>query len=703
MNPDQPVLGQKYRLIRQLEVGGMGSVWLAEHVQLSSLVAVKLIGREVAATPAGRERFLREARLAASLRSPNVVQILDYGLHEDMPFIVMELLEGESLAARLDREGRFPSWERAERVLRHVARAVGRAHAAGIIHRDLKPANIFLVRDEEEEIVKLLDFGIAKTTAAPLSAAPGSNTRTGEFLGSPAYASPEQLQVSKSLDHRADIWSLGVIAYECLIGRPPFADETLVGLVLAICMDPLPVPSRHGPVPPGFDAWFARACAREPEQRFPSVREASSELTRLVAAASGSSLPAPEPESAPAVQTPPSAPAATLLQGAFATPLPGRGGTAIVRRAEVTRAGGSAPQVQIVPRRSRAPLLVAFGLLAVVPLSLIAIRALASRALLDSNVLGLGAARSSQEAASEPSTSGIVATSAGAVPSEPPAAVAAVKTPAAEPLVAPAPAAVSDVAVAPSDVAAAPSGVAVAPSDVAAAPSGVAAAPSGVAAATSAVAVAPGAVVAGTVSSSSPSPLPPAAPARTEKPKAARSAPARARPAWLTVTASAPSTVLLDGAPIGKTPLEDVAIEAGIHAITFLRDGQRNTETVEIRAGEHKRIDARPPEPKQSPEPARGDGLDEAAVQRIVRRHGSEVREGCWQPFSTQLPGGTSVRVTATLAVEPSGRVRSVVTNGAPAAYAELSRCIEERVSNWRFPSAPGETVVNVPFVFVTE
>src|SRR5262245_12574765 len=120
--PDQPVLGQKYRLIRQLDAGGMGSVWLAQHVNLDSLVAVKLMGKQVAATPAGTERFLREARTAASLRSPHVVQILDYGVHEGTPFIAMELLEGESLAARLAREGRFQNWERAERILRYVAR-----------------------------------------------------------------------------------------------------------------------------------------------------------------------------------------------------------------------------------------------------------------------------------------------------------------------------------------------------------------------------------------------------------------------------------------------------------------------------------------------------------------------------------------------------------------------------------------------------
>src|SRR4051812_4128434 len=221
-----PILAEKYRLIRQLEAGGMGSVWLAEHVHLHSLVAVKLIAKEVAASRAGIQRFLHEARTTASLHSPHIVQILDYGVHEGTPFIAMELLEGESLAARLRRDGPFRNWREAELVLRQVARAVGRAHDAGVVHRDLKPGNIFLVRNEEEEIVKLLDFGIAKMTASPSNTVLASNTRTGEFLGSPSYASPEQLQSSDTLDHRADIWSLGVIAFECLLGRPPFVSDT---------------------------------------------------------------------------------------------------------------------------------------------------------------------------------------------------------------------------------------------------------------------------------------------------------------------------------------------------------------------------------------------------------------------------------------------------------------------------------------------
>jgi eukaryotic-like serine/threonine-protein kinase len=314
------ILGDKYRLVRQLDEGAMGSVWMAEHVSLRSPVAIKLIAREMAETDDGVQRFFREARTAAALRNPHVVQILDYGVEQSVPYIVMELLEGEPLSERLKRLGRL-SLRETEYVLRHVSRALGRAHDAGIVHRDLKPANVFIVANEEEELIKLLDFGIAKARVDVLTASMANNTRTGVFLGTPFNMSPEQVEGSKSLDYRADIWSLGVLAYECLLGALPFSGDTFGSLVLSICSRPLPIPSEQGPVPGGFDAWFARACARDPGQRFSSAREAASELRRLTDAALGSgsaTSTAPSPfelrlsqmASAPAFPTAPAFPAA---------------------------------------------------------------------------------------------------------------------------------------------------------------------------------------------------------------------------------------------------------------------------------------------------------------------------------------------------------------------------------------------------------
>jgi eukaryotic-like serine/threonine-protein kinase len=254
----------------------MGAVWLAQHLTLRSPVAVKLIDPEVAQNPEALSRFLREAQAAAALRSPHVVQILDHGVDGGVPFIVMELLDGESLASRLERVGRL-SPEETARVLTQVARAMTKAHEAGVVHRDLKPDNIFLVVNDEEEIAKVLDFGIAKSQSHGIASV-SSATRTGSVLGTPYYMSPEQAEGAKSVDHRTDIWAMGVIACECLVGARPFDAETLGALLLAICAREMPVPSRLGPVPPGFDAWFARACARDVSQRYPSAKQAAQEL-----------------------------------------------------------------------------------------------------------------------------------------------------------------------------------------------------------------------------------------------------------------------------------------------------------------------------------------------------------------------------------------------------------------------------------------
>ena len=213
---------------------------------------------------------------AADLRSAHVVQIFDYGVDEGVPFIAMELLDGESLGARLEKVHHL-SPAKVASVLSQVARALARAHQAGVIHRDLKPDNIFLVREADDDIVKVLDFGIAKKLGA-LSTTSGIKTGTGAMLGTPYYMSPEQALGQNTIDHRSDIWSLGIIAFECLTGVRPFEKETLGALLMAICNDPLPVPSTVASVPSGFDAWFARACARSVSARFGSAVEATTEL-----------------------------------------------------------------------------------------------------------------------------------------------------------------------------------------------------------------------------------------------------------------------------------------------------------------------------------------------------------------------------------------------------------------------------------------
>jgi len=273
--PPGTVLAEKYRLESVLGEGGMGTVYRAEHLALRAPVAVKVIDRKVEEGDVTFARFMREAQSAAALRSPHVVQILDYGMDQGRPFMVMELLEGEPLADRLKRAGRL-SPEETYRILLHVAKAVSKAHEADIVHRDLKPDNIFLVHNEGDELAKVLDFGVAKVEATALDGQ--GHTRTGSLLGTPYYMSPEQAQGNKDVDGRSDLWALGVIAYECLVGTRPFQSDGLGDLVLQICIRDIPVPSHSADVPPEFDAWFKKACGREPDERFQSARELADAL-----------------------------------------------------------------------------------------------------------------------------------------------------------------------------------------------------------------------------------------------------------------------------------------------------------------------------------------------------------------------------------------------------------------------------------------
>ncbi len=265
------VVAGRFRLIRKLGQGGMGSVWLAQQTALDTQCAIKFIEGDHAHVPEMQARFEREAKAAAALRSPHVVQIIDHAIWEGTPFIAMELLDGEDLGKRLDKQGRLPPAQ-VVHVLGQVCRALTKAHQLGIVHRDLKPDNIYLVRDDDREITKVLDFGIAKSSKTGMESA--SNTKTGAMLGTPYYMSPEQAQGTKTVDFRSDLWSMAVIAFQCVTGRLPFESEALGDLLMKIMVSELPVPSRVAPdVPPSFDAWWARASARDPAARFQSSKE----------------------------------------------------------------------------------------------------------------------------------------------------------------------------------------------------------------------------------------------------------------------------------------------------------------------------------------------------------------------------------------------------------------------------------------------
>jgi len=269
------VISDRYRLKRLLGKGGMGSVWLAEHLALKSEVAVKLIDSELGKFEQTRARFLREAQLAARIKSAHVVQVYDHGVTPDgQPYIAMEYLLGESLRDRLTARGRMSIAETA-RMLSHVCRALYRAHEAGLVHRDLKPENIFVAKDGDEEIFKVLDFGVAKATDA-LSDSSIDPTRTGALLGTPYYMSPEQAQGLKTVDYRTDIWAMGVLVFECLTGQRQFAAAALGPLIGKILAAPIRPPSQAAPdarLPVEIDAWVLRALARDPKARFTSAKE----------------------------------------------------------------------------------------------------------------------------------------------------------------------------------------------------------------------------------------------------------------------------------------------------------------------------------------------------------------------------------------------------------------------------------------------
>jgi serine/threonine protein kinase len=272
------LVARRYALGRKIGSGGMGTVWLAHDQSLDRVCALKILDPDKAESDEVRKRFLREARATAQIRSPHVVEVFEHGLWDGLPFIVMELLEGEALSTRLDRV-RVLDPESAYSVVAQVARGLARAHALGIVHRDLKPENMFLARADGGEIVKLLDFGIAHHALySPRDRA----TQAGSVFGTPCYMSPEQA-LGNATDWRSDLWTLGVVTYECLTGKLPFFHEALGGLLTQILHEPIPPIRKHNPaLPEAVEAWWQRATAREPERRFQTAAELSDELGRAL-------------------------------------------------------------------------------------------------------------------------------------------------------------------------------------------------------------------------------------------------------------------------------------------------------------------------------------------------------------------------------------------------------------------------------------
>jgi serine/threonine-protein kinase len=303
------LIGSNVRLVRLLGQGGKGSIWVAEHLTLHTQVAVKFMTAEVAKNPDATARFTREASAAAQIKSPHVVQTFDHGITEGgVPYIVMELLEGEDLSRRIQHRGRVAPQEVAL-IVGQVSKALYRAHSLGIVHRDIKPENIFLTDVDGDLLVKVLDFGIAKRSQD----AGFSMTSTGAMVGTPYYMSPEQVMSAKSVDFRSDLWSLAVVAYHALMGKVPFEAETVGALCVAINAAEFVPPTKLDPrLPPSVDAWFRKALARDPAQRFPTAKDLGRTLERAVLGVDPSDVPVAEPSLVDSMPGRPTAPAISV-------------------------------------------------------------------------------------------------------------------------------------------------------------------------------------------------------------------------------------------------------------------------------------------------------------------------------------------------------------------------------------------------------
>jgi len=303
------VLAGRYEVLRRIGEGGMGAVYEARHTLIGKRVAVKVLLEKFHAKSDFVARLLQEARLASSIGHENIVDVTDFGTTDDgRSFVVMEFLDGESLADLERREAPLPI-ERSLRIVRQAASALGAAHAKGIFHRDVKPENLYLVRRGDADFVKVVDFGISKAVK------PGGDegaesyrlTHTGLLLGTPLYMSPEQARGEEDLDHRVDIWALGVLLYECLTGEVPFRANNYLQIISQVLTHEPPSPARLRPelgIPDAVDAVVMRAMDKDRARRYQSMGELERDLERLLAGDQNVGLPPAVAGAAPSRMAP---------------------------------------------------------------------------------------------------------------------------------------------------------------------------------------------------------------------------------------------------------------------------------------------------------------------------------------------------------------------------------------------------------------
>lgn len=330
MSEESPtVFGGRYELHRRLARGGMADVFLARDQLLGRPVAVKVLFPEYATDPKFVERFRREAQAAANLNHPNIVSIYDWGEELGTYYIVMEYVEGQSLAQILRRDGKL-TVEQVTRVALDVSAALGFAHEGGVVHRDVKPGNV-LVSPKGE--MKVADFGIATALTSNVEA---NLTQTGAVMGTATYFSPEQAQGHK-VDHRSDLYSLGVVIYEMLTGQPPFTGETPVSIAYKHVQEPATPVSDHGvDVPPALAAITMKLLSKNADNRYPSADALRSDLDRfrqgqaIVAAASVPAAAMPGPTMSRAAAVPAHPGGTQMLPATYSEPPRRRGGLIFV-------------------------------------------------------------------------------------------------------------------------------------------------------------------------------------------------------------------------------------------------------------------------------------------------------------------------------------------------------------------------------------
>jgi serine/threonine protein kinase len=276
-------LSGRYQITRKIGQGGMGAVYEATHTLIGKTVAVKVLLDKYAQREAIVKRLKQEAQLASSLRHEHIIDITDFGNTEDgRTFVVMELLEGESLAECLAKEPKLPEM-RILRIASQAASALAAAHAKGIVHRDIKPENIFLLKRKEMDFVKVVDFGISKSLRATGEEDEVRLTQTGMVLGTPLYMSPEQARGDEDLDHRVDIYALGVIMYESATGRVPFGGNNYLSVISQVLNeDPKPVREIRPDISEEFEAIVSRAMAKERVDRYDSANDMLADISSLL-------------------------------------------------------------------------------------------------------------------------------------------------------------------------------------------------------------------------------------------------------------------------------------------------------------------------------------------------------------------------------------------------------------------------------------